>query len=100
MSSVKFGCDLVRQSVNFHREKEHYIVNFTSSQDIQVRWEEIVEMGQKIINDKYPINDILWYPGGGMTKHYWLHKIRAVLFHWLPAIFIDTLLFCLGFKPM
>lgn len=41
-------------------DKEHYIVNFTSSQDIRVRWEEIVDMGQKVINEKYPINDILW----------------------------------------
>lgn len=40
------------------------------------------------------------YPGGGMTKYIWLHKIRALLFHWFPAVFVDTLLFCLGFKPM
>lgn len=40
------------------------------------------------------------YPGGGMTKYLWLHKFRSFLFHWIPAIFIDMLLFCLGFKPM
>lgn len=73
-------------------------------------------MGQKAINEKYPINGILWCklnmsklinnnflcldPGGGMSKYEWAHKIRAFLFHWIPAFFIDTLLFCLGFKPM
>mgnify|MGYP003406799829 FL=1 len=44
----------------FYSDKEHYIVNFTSSQDIAVTWEEILEMGQKAINEKYPINGILW----------------------------------------
>jgi len=81
-------------------DKEHYIVNFTSSQEIRVRWDEIFEMGHKVLNEKYPINDIAWYPGGGMTKHRWLHMIRSALFHWLPAAFVDCLLFCLGFKPI
>ncbi|KAG5680579.1 hypothetical protein PVAND_010076 [Polypedilum vanderplanki] len=81
-------------------DKEHYIVNFTSSQDIQVTWEAILEMGQEIINEKYPLNQILWYPGGGMSKYRWVHKIKAFLFHWIPALLIDTLLFCLGFKPI
>ncbi|CAG9804561.1 unnamed protein product [Chironomus riparius] len=81
-------------------DREHYIVNFTSSQDIKVTWEEILVMGQKAINNKYPINGILWYPGGNMSKHQWVHKIKAFLFHWIPALFIDTLLFCLGYKPI
>lgn len=106
--------------LTIYSNKENYIVNLTSSQDIQVRWEDIVSMGQKIINGKYPINDILWwgkaqnffqfqkrfwqtilrYPGGGMTKYHLLHKFRMVLFHLLPALIIDSILFCLGFKPM
>ena len=84
----------------FHSDKKNYIVNFTSSQEIQVRWEEILEMGQKALNEKYPINDILWFPGGKMTKYRWVHKLRSMLFHWFPAILIDCLLFCLGFKPV
>lgn len=84
----------------FFSDKEHHIVNFTSSQDIQVRWEEIMSMGRRAINTKYPVNDILWYPGGVMTRHRWLHRLRAALFHWLPAIIIDCILFCFGFKPM
>lgn len=85
---------------------------------LAVTWEKILEMGQKAINEKYPINGILWCrstikkylimflkifsidPGGGMSKYELVHKIRALLFHWIPAILIDTLLFCLGFKPM
>lgn len=47
------------------------------------------------------LNQLLYLdPGGGMSKYELVHKIRAFLFHWIPAIFIDTLLFCLGFKPM
>lgn len=46
-----------------YSNKELNIVNFTSSQDIRVRWEEIIEMGKKILNEKYPINEIVWYPG-------------------------------------
>lgn len=49
--------------IDIFSDKDRYIVHFTSSQDIRVRWEEIVEMGQKVLNEKYPINDIVWYPG-------------------------------------
>lgn len=41
---------------NLNSDREHYIVNFTSSQDIKVTWEEILVMGQKAINNKYPVS--------------------------------------------
>jgi fatty acyl-CoA reductase len=84
----------------FRSDKEHYIVNFTSSQDIALPWESILDMGQDIISKKYPLNQIMWYPGGGMSKYRTVHRVKSLLFHWLPALFIDTLLFCLGFKPI
>jgi hypothetical protein len=40
----------------FTSDREHYIVNFTSSQDIKVTWEEILVMGQRAINNKYPVS--------------------------------------------
>ena len=65
-----------------------------------MRWEEIITMGQSIIHTTYPINGILWYPGGQMTTHRWLYKLKAFFYHWMPAFFIDLLLMILGYKPV
>jgi alcohol-forming fatty acyl-CoA reductase len=59
-----------------------------------------MNMGRKIVNEKYPVNDILWFPGGSMTRKRWLHQTRAMFYHWLPALIIDFILVCLGIKPM
>jgi len=80
-------------------DKEHNIINFTSSQDIRYTWAEILDMGRKI-SLTHPANGILWYPGGFMTKSRWVHNIRTTLFQWIPAAIIDTILVCTGWKPV
>lgn len=66
---------------------------------LQVPWTEIIERGRKI-TQRVPLNGILWYPGGSMKKSRLLHNICVLLFHMIPAYFIDALLFLAGYKPM
>ncbi|KAF9814368.1 hypothetical protein SFRURICE_000441 [Spodoptera frugiperda] len=40
------------------------------------------------------------YPGGSMKHSRLYHNICVFFFHWIPAFIIDTLLFCLGYKPV
>ncbi|KAG5864260.1 hypothetical protein JTB14_018014 [Gonioctena quinquepunctata] len=68
--------------------------------DAKFTWEEILDCGRKIINEKVPFNGILWYPDGSMTKSRVLANINFVLFQLLPAIFIDLLLTVLGYKAI
>nr|XP_032525808.1 putative fatty acyl-CoA reductase CG5065 [Danaus plexippus plexippus] len=76
------------------------VINFTSSAEIKVTWLEMIDAGREIIMNRVPLNNVVWYPGGSMKHSRLYHNICALFFHWIPAIIIDTLLFCLGYKPV
>ncbi|XP_039752664.1 fatty acyl-CoA reductase 1 [Pararge aegeria] len=76
------------------------VVNFTSSAEIKVTWLEMIDAGRAIVMNRVPLNGVVWYPGGSMKHSRFYHNICALFFHWIPAILIDTLLFCLGYKPV
>lgn len=76
------------------------IINFTSSAEIKVTWSEMIEAGREIIMNRVPLNGVAWYPGGSMKHSRLYHNICMILFHWIPAVLVDTLLFCLGYKPV
>lgn len=81
-------------------DKKTTVVNFTSSAEIKVTWLEMIDAGRDIIMNRVPLNGVVWYPGGSMKHSRLYHNICALFFHWIPAIIIDTLLFCLGYKPV
>ncbi|XP_075988837.1 putative fatty acyl-CoA reductase CG5065 [Anticarsia gemmatalis] len=76
------------------------VINFTSSAEIKVTWSEMIEAGREIIMNRVPLNGVVWYPGGSMKHSRLYHNICMFFFHWIPAFIIDTLLFCLGYKPV
>ncbi|KAJ8706200.1 hypothetical protein PYW08_010826 [Mythimna loreyi] len=81
-------------------DKKSNIINFTSSAEIKVTWSEMIEAGREIIMHRMPLNGVVWYPGGSMKHSRLYHNICVFFFHWIPAFIIDTLLFCLGYKPV
>lgn len=42
------------------------------------------------MNQLYPMEAGLWYPGGDITTNELVHKINVALFHWGPAYLIDV----------
>nr|CAI5862013.1 unnamed protein product [Callosobruchus analis] len=76
------------------------IYNLTSSSLYKISWSDIIEIGRKVIETRMPLNNVAWYPGGSMKKSRIVHNICFYLFHMLPAILVDTLLYVLGFKPI
>ncbi|XP_055536616.1 putative fatty acyl-CoA reductase CG5065 [Wyeomyia smithii] len=76
------------------------IYHLVSSSDIKVSWKELIEVGRSITAHKVPLNGVFWYPGGTMKKYRWQHNLSAFLFHWIPAVLIDCLLYVLGHKPI
>lgn len=83
---------------SFYRKRRIY--HLTSSSEIKVSWEEIIEIGREVINTKMPLNGVVWYPGGSMKKYRWAHNLAFFFFHIIPAIFVDGLLVVLGYKPV
>lgn len=68
--------------------------------ELKFTWEDVINQGKKIIQEKVPFNVFLWYPDGILTDNKWVYLINFYLFHYLPAIFVDILLTIFGYKPM
>ncbi|XP_048488006.1 fatty acyl-CoA reductase 1 isoform X2 [Plutella xylostella] len=81
-------------------DKAANIINFTSSAEIKVTWSEMIDAGREIIMNRVPLNGVAWYPGGSMKHSRLYHNICLIFFHWIPAMIVDALLFCLGYKPV
>ncbi|XP_034946182.1 putative fatty acyl-CoA reductase CG5065 [Chelonus insularis] len=91
-----FGCSW---NYIYCKDESRRVYNLTSSHQFKVSWSEILDRGRRI-TEKVPLNGVLWYPGGSMKKSKLMHNICVLLFHMLPAYFIDTILFFTGHKPI
>uniref|UniRef100_A0A8D8YXS6 Fatty acyl-CoA reductase n=1 Tax=Cacopsylla melanoneura TaxID=428564 RepID=A0A8D8YXS6_9HEMI len=82
-------------------QKEHRqsICHLTSSQEWQVSWQEIIDIGKSIVTTEVPLNGCVWYPGGSMKTSRLLHQICVIFFHIIPAYFLDAIIFLSGNKP-
>nr|XP_033326343.1 putative fatty acyl-CoA reductase CG5065 [Megalopta genalis] len=83
----------------YFKDYEKRVFNLTSSNEFKVSWAEIIARGRKI-TERVPLNGVVWYPGGSMKKSRLLHNICVLLFHMIPAYFIDALIFLAGYKPI
>ncbi|XP_044738347.1 putative fatty acyl-CoA reductase CG5065 [Chrysoperla carnea] len=83
-----------------NNDRTRRVFHLTSSAEIKVSWRELIELGRKIIQEKMPLNGVVWYPGGSMKKTRFAHNIAMFLFHLVPALFLDFILICTGHKPV
>ncbi|XP_075988680.1 putative fatty acyl-CoA reductase CG5065 [Anticarsia gemmatalis] len=60
---------------------------------------DLVDMS-KLVAEDVPLDGMLWSVGGKITANEKLHYIKVLFQHLLPALFVDTLLWLLGKKPM
>ncbi|XP_037954996.1 putative fatty acyl-CoA reductase CG5065 isoform X2 [Teleopsis dalmanni] len=87
-------------NLNKFNEQLVRVIHMTSSNDIKVSWQEIIELGRWVIENKVPFNGVAWYPGGSMKSNYYVHFVCMLLFHWLPALFVDALLWIFRYPPV
>ncbi|XP_050342597.1 putative fatty acyl-CoA reductase CG5065 isoform X2 [Nymphalis io] len=91
------GCILIAYTTALDKPKDVRIFNMTLSGILKITWREVIELGEKWVNE-YPFTVALWYPGGNI-KSYWLtHQVAHIFTHVLPAYFVDMLLLLLGKK--
>jgi len=72
--------------------------NITDNGTNPITWGESLELGKKSFYE-YPMNISLWFPDGSIKSNYFLHLLCVIFFHYVPAYFIDGLLFITGNKP-
>ncbi|CRK93122.1 CLUMA_CG006592, isoform A [Clunio marinus] len=76
------------------RSNDVEVFNVTASETKKRTMKYILEKAKKI-NFETPLEMGLWYPDGTITTNKYVQKVNVALFHWLPAYFIDFLMFCL-----
>uniref|UniRef100_A0A1Y1MBE1 Fatty acyl-CoA reductase n=2 Tax=Photinus pyralis TaxID=7054 RepID=A0A1Y1MBE1_PHOPY len=81
-------------------QKKRRIYNCTSSFEYKVSWQEIIEIGKRIVANRIPLNGVVWYPGGSMKSSRLHHYLCVILFHYIPAIILDSIIFLSGNKPV
>ncbi|XP_026322637.1 putative fatty acyl-CoA reductase CG5065 [Hyposmocoma kahamanoa] len=73
------------------------VCNLTQSGVNPMTWGMALDYGRLHVQE-FPYSVCVWYPGGS-PKTNWLHHQIALFFtHWLPAYFLDVLLYLLGHK--
>jgi len=75
------------------------VYNCCSSTLKDVTLQQIIDMGM-VLMQEIPLNSIVWVPGGGVTRSRAMHFIKVILFHLLPAFFLDLVLKFSGNKTM
>jgi alcohol-forming fatty acyl-CoA reductase len=107
-------------NISLFRNKEPLVCNVTQSGINPITWGEALALGkQNVLNDKNdsiynfisislgrkhlydnPFTITLWYPDGSPKSNWYLHYACVLLFHFIPAYFIDFLLILLRKKPL
>lgn len=82
-----------------YRSKDVPVYNITCTEGKKLTWGEVLEQGKEM-GFKYPFEAGIWYPGGSITTNKIVHTLTVIFCHWLPAYFIDFLMFLLGQKRL
>ncbi|KAI8127244.1 putative fatty acyl-CoA reductase [Lucilia cuprina] len=79
------------------RPAEVPVYNITNAEHRKMLGGTVIEMSKRI-NKEYPFNAGLWYPNPTVTTNKLYHQFNVLMFHWLPAYFLDFLMLIFGQK--
>lgn len=74
------------------KPKEIPVYNLTNDGVLQQTWGDVLTKGREVVY-KNPFEMMVWYPDGDMRSSKLVHQIYCLLLHWIPAYFIDLLMF-------
>ncbi|XP_034659810.1 putative fatty acyl-CoA reductase CG5065 [Drosophila subobscura] len=80
------------------KQNEVQFCNLCISKKALTSWGDSIETGRRFFYET-PLSFALWYPGGSIKKNYYHHLFCVIVFHYLPAYFIDFLMLISGQKP-
>jgi len=74
------------------------VYNCTSGSTNPIKWGELEAWGFDTLL-KYPMENLVWYPGGSFKSSEWANKFCQVMFHYAPAFLVDSVARIIGRKP-
>merc|ERR1719420_2735743 len=75
------------------------VYNCTSGATNPIKWGQVETLAMAAMR-KYPMENVLWYPGGSYKQSDFVNRICQVAFQSLPAYMIDSVSYLLGKKPV
>lgn len=78
-------------------QKEVLFVNVCDAGTLGTTWGQSLKISKQLFYD-YPMSISLWYPNGSMKRNYFHHWLSVIFLHYLPAYFVDFMLFITGNK--
>ncbi|XP_067631169.1 putative fatty acyl-CoA reductase CG5065 isoform X2 [Eurosta solidaginis] len=79
------------------RPAEVPVYNITNADHRKRNLGDVINMCKRL-GREYPLNAGLWYPDAVITTNKLYHLVNVIMFHWLPAYFIDFMLLAFGQK--
>lgn len=68
------------------------VYNLTQDEVMPMTMGEVLDRGRRIVYEN-PFEMQIWYPDGDIRSSRLIHEIFCIFLHWIPAYFIDFLLF-------
>ncbi|GJQ78015.1 hypothetical protein Trydic_g2365 [Trypoxylus dichotomus] len=75
------------------------VYNICVGDELPVTWGGMIDLARKIAMEKVPFDLILWAPGGKMRNSRISHYFMFALCQLLPALLVDLIVPCFGYKP-
>ncbi|KAK9746682.1 Male sterility protein [Popillia japonica] len=80
-------------------EAEIPIYNAVSSPENPINWEKYISLSRKY-SSRMPSTLLVSHSSNKINSNRYLHYLYVILLHYIPAIFIDLVMFCLGKPPL
>ena len=74
------------------------VYNCASGNTNPVTWRQLLDMSVAV-GQNYPIESMMWYPSISLKKSLLWHRVDQLLYHTVPAYFIDALARVTRAKP-
>lgn len=81
------------------KAKDTPVYNITCPETKRTSWGTVLNKGKEISRE-FPFEAGVWYPDGDITTSRLVYTFNSIFFHWLPAYFIDFLMFIFGQKRL
>jgi fatty acyl-CoA reductase len=75
------------------------VYNLTSASAKGISWRDVLVKGLKVVHEN-PFEMTIWYPDGNARSTKLMHNLCVIFLHFLPAYFLDFLLFIFGQKRL
>ena len=73
------------------------IYNYSSTVEAPVSYGKMIDTSIQYLNERRKRYTFKYYLYS--TKYKWLFTFYTIVLHWIPALFIDTILYCTGKNP-